>query len=88
MIWLEEAANDSILSVAGLIMFSGAVLWDTDEALGLKVAAAARLMSERLGLYGVISAPDSLKSLALCKRSPEWARATCHAAWGSYNWDS
>jgi hypothetical protein len=88
MLWRGEANNDSIVSVAGLILFSGAVMWDTNEELGLEVAGTARRMSERLGLYGVRSFPPSSKALALCNQSPEWARATSHTAWGSYNWDA
>jgi hypothetical protein len=54
----------------------------------MEVAAAARRMSERMGLYGVRSVPPASKALALCDKSAEWARATCHTAWGSYNWDA
>jgi hypothetical protein len=88
MLWKGESATDSILAIAGLLVFGTANLWDTNEKIRMEATQAARSMAERMGLYGVTARAPSTVTSDLCRRSEEWARATSHIAWGAYHWET
>ncbi|KAF6821119.1 C6 transcription factor [Colletotrichum plurivorum] len=78
MLWRGEASNDSILSVAAIEIFSAASKFQGNDTLGTELS-----MAERLELVGSV---DGAAAAALAQKSPEWARATSHIAWGAYGW--
>jgi hypothetical protein len=88
MLWKGEGAADSIMAIAGLVIFGTANLWDTNEKIGMEATQAARGMAERMGLFGVTARARSTVATDLCERSEDWARATCHIAWGAYHWET
>ncbi|TEA14931.1 Nitrogen assimilation transcription factor nit-4 [Colletotrichum sidae] len=83
MLWNGEAANDSILTVAAIEVFSNACVYEGKDALGMELAMTGRRIAERMGLFG--SAEDATAA-DLARKSPEWARAVAHIAWGAYVW--
>ncbi|KAF6797615.1 C6 transcription factor [Colletotrichum musicola] len=80
MLWKGEAANDSVLSVAAIEIFSTACILEGNDTLGKELSMAGRLMAERLGLFGTV---DGAAAAGLAQKSPEWAMATSHIAWGA-----
>jgi hypothetical protein len=88
VLWKGESAADSILAIAGLLIFGIANLWDTNEKFGIEATQAARSMAERMGLFGVTARSPWTVAADLCRRSEKWARATSHIAWGAYHWET
>jgi hypothetical protein len=88
MLWKGESAADSILAIAGLLIFGTANLWDTNEKIGIEATQEARSMAERMGLFGATAHSPSIVAADLCRQSEEWARATSHIAWGAYHWET
>ncbi|KAK2009234.1 hypothetical protein LZ32DRAFT_620785 [Colletotrichum eremochloae] len=80
ILWNGESSSDSILGVVAIEIFSNACLFEGKVALGMELATAGRCMAERMGLVGSV---DGAAAADIARRSPQWAKAVAHAAWGA-----
>ncbi|KAK1969089.1 hypothetical protein LY78DRAFT_726793 [Colletotrichum sublineola] len=83
ILWNGESSSDSIFGVVAIEIFSNACLFEGKVALGMELATAGRCMAERMGLVGSV---DGAAAADIARRSPQWAKAVAHAAWGAYVW--
>ncbi|KDN63562.1 hypothetical protein CSUB01_09347 [Colletotrichum sublineola] len=80
ILWNGESSSDSIFGVVAIEIFSNACLFEGKVALGMELATAGRCMAERMGLVGSV---DGAAAADIARRSPQWAKAVAHAAWGA-----
>lgn len=83
MLYHAEEAVSTVANFAGTLVFATACLYSGKDAFGQKLFNSARLMGERLGLFGV--PPDDPKVRSLQSQPAEWIKITSYAAWGGFN---